>query len=48
MKYNNVLIGAMGVGKTTMSNLICEKNELFSVLGFGVVKQTLVTLSNPK
>ncbi|SNR58012.1 shikimate kinase [Lutibacter agarilyticus] len=42
MKYNIVLIGAMGIGKTTISNLICEQNNAYSVLDSDAIKGGLV------
>jgi shikimate kinase len=42
MKYNIVLIGAMGIGKTTISNLICEQNKAYSVIDSDAMKGGLV------
>ncbi|WP_417873937.1 shikimate kinase [Xanthomarina gelatinilytica] len=41
MKYNIVLIGAMGVGKTTISNLICNYNKVYSVIDSDSIKGDL-------
>lgn len=42
MKYNIVLIGAMGVGKTTISNLICESDTAYSIHDSDKERQTLI------
>ncbi|WCO00569.1 nucleoside/nucleotide kinase family protein [Psychroserpens ponticola] len=42
MSYNIVLIGAMGVGKTTISKVICDDNEAYSIFDSDIEKQVLI------